>query len=319
MDVGQITATISRLSLQFKDLNEVKGRQIFVKCTFSGSAARIFRTKGTTTATGHLLDDSEASSTQESKPIDIPEADVTTNCQSTPKTGEEDTITVDVDLNIYSAKYNVSTENMSKLGATEMSIEVCLRGSSGDGSPVTTLGKATAQIEDVLRGHNEWSETFVLGAYDHRRTPEPEGCDYEIKHTGGQTSIDKDFISETTSVNHSPLDGECGVENSKHYKTISKDSSSGPLRYGGSTSTIHMTLSTDDDTADYVVGGGFMWVEEAMIAGVPHAWKLEPPPETTPSSWDTMIADMLAGKDFSPSTHVPTTVRRVIVRPSARG
>ena len=59
---------------------------------------------------------------------------------------------------------------------------------------------------------------------------------------------------------------------------------------------MRVTLGTDDDTADYTMGGGSLWTDGAEVSGVPEAWKVRPPPETDRSSWNDAIAQLLAGR-----------------------
>lgn len=79
-----------------------------------------------------------------------------------------------------------------------------------------------------------------------------------------------------------------------------KDDSTGPLRLGGSTSTVCVSLATDDDTADYTVGAGSLWVDGATIVGVPESWKIQPPAGTSTeyAAWNDAIAHILAGANF---------------------
>lgn len=74
-----------------------------------------------------------------------------------------------------------------------------------------------------------------------------------------------------------------------------EDNSPGLLQHGGFTSTISVTLATDDDTADYAVGGGSIWVDTATVVGVPEGWKIQPPAGTEHAAWNNTIAQILAG------------------------
>lgn len=74
-----------------------------------------------------------------------------------------------------------------------------------------------------------------------------------------------------------------------------KDNSPGALQHGGSTSTVFVTLATDDDTADYTVGGGSIWVDTATVVGAPEGWKIQPPAGTEHAAWNDTIAQILAG------------------------
>lgn len=79
-----------------------------------------------------------------------------------------------------------------------------------------------------------------------------------------------------------------------------KDDSPGPLRHGGSTSTVCVSLATDDDTANYTVGAGSLWVDGATVVGVPEIWKIQPPAGTSTeyAAWNDAIAHILAGANL---------------------
>lgn len=88
-----------------------------------------------------------------------------------------------------------------------------------------------------------------------------------------------------------------------------EDTSAGLLRYGGSTSGLRVSLTTDDDTADYTVGGGLLWVAEAEVVGIPEEWKVQPPPDLEHVARNDAIAQLLAGES-GPSIYVPCLTRK---------
>lgn len=205
---GQITASIGRLCLRFKDPTEANRAQAFVKCTFVGLGASLFSLRPTPeagefapaapllqAAGAPVLEKAKALSSWsiESKPVDIifpivEEGAITNDSRTGDKARDEQTSVkgggaaavkagvaagvtiVDMGLRFQSKKFTLNEENLSKLGATQIKMEVCMRGDGGaDNSAavagVTVIGNATARVVNVLQGRNEWSHTLALGEF----------------------------------------------------------------------------------------------------------------------------------------------------------
>lgn len=202
-ELGRITVSVGNVRLLFKNPAEAAGAQVFVKCTFNSSSSDtsiLFPTKNP--AAGGLPapagSDRSVVPTPlpiESKPVDIvflPTGSADAIDQSQSKAGADDgrsthdtdvekavdvantptaggVVILDLGFSFQSAKFALADTNMSKLGAIEVRMEVCMRG-GGEGESaseqgVTVLGSATARICDVLQGKNTWNNNLALGAY----------------------------------------------------------------------------------------------------------------------------------------------------------
>lgn len=328
--VGKITATISWVSLRFKDPREAAGKQVFVKCTFSGVGASFFAcTAASPAATGGgsgnpvSPDDATSVPVVESDPVNVvfeqtggtnvvaDNGEPPDRVERNDATGANDDVLVDLGFSVQSTKFNVSEETISKLGATEMAIELCMRDMENmAAAAVTVLGRATVLVADVLQGETEWSDKLELGTYTHPKvvisgttTPNDGPLDSNSQDKHGEVRNDDESATHSVAASEARISGDKDTpDGEQHHQQQTqqgsieaKDASSGPLRYAGSTSTIRVTLATDDYTADYTVGGGSLWVEGAEITGIPEAWQLQVAAGTEHSAWNDTIAQMLAG------------------------
>lgn len=285
---GQVTMAVSHACLRFKNPAEAKG-EIFVKCTFVGQGASIFIPSTPGDSAGEpLLADTIASPLPPSigsTPVEIvaipplqgeirngsPSEDVVSSIEDGTMNAAKwsGSTIVDVGFRFDSAKFVLTEHTLSLLENTEMIIDLYLRG-DGEDDAQTTIGTALVRVGDALRGKNEWAHELIVGTY----TPP----DADAKASDDLTmKMGEEEGAEKT---------EQGIE----------DFSLGPLEFGGSTSTIRVTMMTDDDTADFTVGAGSLWADGAEVFGVPEAWKVQPPPETKHASWNFAIAQLLAGK-----------------------
>lgn len=308
---GQITAAVGRACLRFKSLSEVEGQKMFVKCSFPGRGTSILLS-GTgdsderTAASAAVVAPSDTTLVPpltQSAPVDIvivsshpekesevPGGDVEHAGTEAPQNDadakemeeKKGSVTlVELGFSLDSAKFALTEENLSLLENTEMQIELCSHGVDG---AETVIGTATARIANVLRGQNEWRNNLPLGIYSHI-----EQTASDTKNNEGETA---DAVNESNVEGGAEGQDE-GVIQDKQATPV--DTSLGPLEFGGSTSTVCVTLLTDDGTSDYTVGGGSLWTDGAEISGVPEGWKVQPPPETERSGWNDAIAQILAG------------------------
>lgn len=199
---GQISASVGKVCLLFKDPAIVAGGQVLVKCTFdssSGDASILFPNSNPAAHSEPVLAGSDNNVVTTPLPIESEPVDITlpltqrtdTTDQPKDKAGNDgdgattgdtdaeqmaaaktptaDAVVVDLGFSFQSVKFALTEDNMSKLGTTEMKIEVCMKGGgegeSAGGGGVTVIGSATVRIGDVLQGKNTWNSNLALGKY----------------------------------------------------------------------------------------------------------------------------------------------------------
>lgn len=314
--LGQITAAVGRVCLRFKQEPEAPPPQgyVFVKCSFVGRGGPLFVpiTPGTDGEAPAAVDN-PAGSPLSSPPLVQSEAvDIASAATTSPTeeggaavvggddgdTNEVDAttvadavvadtasvVTVDMGFSLDTIKFDLAEPVLSMLDATEIKIELCFRGSIGSADDTeTVVGTAYARVADILSGKSEWTDELSLGTYSATTSEEvaAEGK-HEADGTTTAEAIDNDDDVPATGA-----------------AVAVQDTSLGLLEFGGSTSTMRVTLLTNDDTADYTVGAGSLWAGGAEVTGVPEGWKIVPPPETERSAWNESIAQILAGKTRS--------------------
>lgn len=308
-NLGQITAAVGRVCLRFKNAPEAPPPpqgQIFAKCTFVGRGASFFvptppaadgdapAAAAVDNAAGSLL---LPSPSVQSEPVDFVNGaigssraeeegsaaagvDVVTsdhgddpNKSVAAAAADVDAgvVVVDVGFSLDTVKFGLDEPDLSMLDTTEIKIDMCLCGDTE-----TIIGTASVRVSSILSGKNEWTEELALGTYTAKDTEAAGGADEpDVKPTADAVDNDDDGAATTTA-------------------TV-QDVSPGPLEFGGATSTVRVTLLTNDDTADYTLGAGSLWTDGAEIVGVPEGWKVVPPPETEHSAWNEAIAQTLAG------------------------
>ncbi|CAM9213823.1 unnamed protein product, partial [Choristocarpus tenellus] len=183
-------------------------------------------------------------------------------------------VTVEGGFQWISTKFELNDGELSKVATSATTLEVWIRGVGKDEED-TLLGSCSIQLFSVLQGRNECSSILPLGCYVQPpaiAASEPQETDES--ESGRQVQREEDQAEETEQ---------------------EVDESPGLLQVQGSTSTMQVTLLTDDDTADYTVGGTLVWTESARVTGLPEAWKFSPNPETERSEWQEKIAEKLAG------------------------
>ncbi|CAM9230645.1 unnamed protein product [Discosporangium mesarthrocarpum] len=295
MDTGQITVAVGKAKLFFKSSPTCE-QELFVKFSFDGLAGSIFLP----------ADQEDRSATLRSQAAVIPPV-------SSPQ-GEDETAggwtptasTVDIGFRHTSSNFELSQGELSKLTSSLVTVEVWTL-LPGDDAGETLVGSTSIDLMNVLQGVNEWSGTLPLGRYDppasFSRIGEGQSTDEGRSKEGsieGQRDAEAGRPStgdgngrgggnELTDVAESH--DSIGIGNSA---SVATDESPGLLQFGGSTSTIHVTLQTDDDTADYTVGGGLLWTDGARVTCLPEEWKMTPSPETDHAVWHQSIADKLA-------------------------
>lgn len=325
---GQITAAVGRACLRFKNLSELEGQKLFVKCSFPGRGTSIFvpsiddpgEPAAASIAAVVPLDSTLVPPrTVQSAPVGIvvvssqpekesggPDIGIENAGVETPQNDadakdcerEKSLTSIDLGFTLDSTKFDLTEANLSQIENTEMHIELCLHGVDGT---ETVLGAATARVANVLRGKNKWCDNLSLGTYSH------------LVQTAADTKTSEE---ETDAANSSSV----GADAEGHDEVVITekqaalvDASLGLLEFGGSTSTVCVTLLTDDGTSDYTVGGGSLWTDGAEIAGVPEGWKIQPPPETEYSGWNDAIAQILAGI-LNVMSHVAAALSGYLVR-----
>lgn len=306
-NLGQITAAVGRVCLRFKNAPETPPPpqgQIFAKCTFVGGGASFFvptppaadgdaPAAAVDNAAESLLPPSPS---VQSEPVALAKAAVTSS------RGEEESsavgvdvvtsdhdddphksaaVAADVDAGVFvvdigfsldTIKFGLDEPDLSVLNTTEIKIDLCLCGDTE-----TIIGTASVRVSSILSGNNEWTAELALGTYAARETGAAGGTDEPDGKPATEAVDDEHNGAATTTV-------------------IVQDVSPGPLEFGGATSTVRVTLLTNDDTADYTLGAGSLWTDGAEIVGVPEDWKVVPPPETERSAWNDAIAQILAGE-----------------------
>ncbi|CAM9278013.1 unnamed protein product [Scytosiphon promiscuus] len=302
---GQITAAVGRVHLRLKKATEPPQGQLFARCEFIGRGGSFFVPTPPAAAEGRAP--AEAGNapgsppaptlSAQSKLVDIIEGNTTSKEEERNSAPVEidgvagdatvsspipkDVIVVDVGFRLDTTKFDLTEHNLSILNSTEVKIQLCL--CTGDGAAgiaaddaATVIGVASVQVAAILRGQNEWTDELALGTYVPQAQP-----DTEHPEEGGETQDN----------------GELGVASAEvGSPATSPDLSPGPLEFGGSTSTVRVTLLTNDETADYTVGAGSLWADGAEVTGVPEGWKVVPPPETERSAWNETIANILSGQ-----------------------
>lgn len=314
-ELGQIVVAVSDISLRFKNPNDANG-QVFVTCKPIGRGASIFLPSAPADGVegGHASVSNGASTSPSSPlpklssdPVEIVTPESNEAAASDIACADDDdvdggrnsavaesaatqTTVVNVNYTLISTKFEITEQNLSLLEVTEVDIAVSLRAiGSGDGADVV-VGNVTVRIADILRGHNAWGEALGLGTRNAAVSDAPMvSPDGDSKGNADDTKVDG--IAE-----------EDGLVS----KTV-EDTSPGPLEFGGSTSTLRVALTTDDDTADYTVGAGSLWTDGADITGVPEGWTVQPPPGTERSGWNDAIAHTLAGETCSLNANVFTS------------
>lgn len=291
---GQITVAVSLVCLRFKNLSDYVGHRVFIRCTFLGHGASIFLPSPpiSSTTKPRKHDDIPAPLHMvESEPVEITnfsgvEGDGSPEVDGSPPRDTEEgadtqseapaldaSTTIKTDFSLDSTKFGLTEASFSELETTEAQLEVILLTENGT---KTVIGANSVPIANILRGENIWTDELALGTYD---VPAVNNAD-----PAESASIDP----ETDAGG----DGLTATEKSP----IVEDTSAGPLEFAGSTSTMRVTFMSDDDTADFTVGAGSLWMDGAKITGVPESWKIEPPPGTAPSSWNSTIVEILAGE-----------------------
>ncbi|CAM9510510.1 unnamed protein product, partial [Ectocarpus sp. 12 AP-2014] len=289
--LGQISAAVGRICLRFKtgpDAPSLQG-QVFARCTFVGRGEPFFvPTPPAADGQAPPVVDKATGSPEtlppsvQSEPVDIAEAvnsqieqdvDIVSN-DNVPTTN---VVVADLGFSLDTAKFDLVEDALSKLDATVIKIELCLRhggtgGSGSTGAEVETavIGTASVRVAAILSGENEWTNELALGTYTASPPPDAENL--------------KEVVAEDSK--EPGLTDDAAIH----------DASSGLLEFGGSTSTIRVTLLANDDTADYTVGAGSLWMDGAEVTGVPEGWKMVPPPETERPAWNDAIAKALLGQ-----------------------
>ncbi|CAM9893670.1 unnamed protein product, partial [Ectocarpus fasciculatus] len=285
--LGQITAAFGRISLRFKNGPEepLPQGQVFAKCAFVGRGESFFvPTPPAADGQAPPVVEKGAGSPQtlplsvQSEPVDITEAVTSQTEQDEDNVGNDNVptaniVVVDLGFNLDTAKFDLVEDVLSMLDATVINIELCLRhGGSGVGAEVETavIGTASVRVAAILSGENEWTNELALGAYTASPLPDAENSEEIVAEESKEPGL-----TDNAAIH---------------------DTSSGLLEFGGSTSTIRVTLLANDDTADYTVGAGSLWTNGAEVTGVPEGWKVVPPPETERSAWNDAIAQSLSGQ-----------------------
>lgn len=291
---GQITVGVSLVCLRFKNHSDYVGHHVFIRCTFLGHGASIFlpsspvigatkpRKPDDIPAPLHMV---------ESEPVEITnfsgmEGDGSPEVDGSPPQDTNEgaethseapaldaSTTIEIDFSLDSTKFDLTEASFSELETTEAQLEVILLSENGT---KTVIGANSVPIANILRGENVWTDELALGTYD-------------VPVVNAAKPAESALIDPETEEGGDDL-------TEKEKSRIIEDTSAGPLEFAGSTSTVRVTLMSDDDTADCTVGAGSLWMDGAKITGVPESWKIEPPPETAPSSWNSTIAEILAGE-----------------------
>lgn len=295
---GQVTAAVGCVRLRFKKATEPPHGRLFVKCDFVGRGGSFFVPTPPAAIEGKAP--AEVGNTPgcpatlplsvQSKLVDITEASATSQDEGKNSAQVDfdnvagdatglsplptDVVVVDVDFTLETTKFDLTEQNLSILSTTEIKLQLCL--CIGGDDAETVVGTASVPVADVLGGRNEWTDELALGTYVAPPQPDAETSKKE------ESAQRKDELDEEST--------EIGTG-----ATV-QDMSVGPLEFGGSTSTMRMTLLTNDETADYTVGAGSLWADGAEVTGVPEGWKVVPPPETERSAWNETIASILSGE-----------------------
>eukprot|EP00903_Cladosiphon_okamuranus_P015485 g14296.t1 len=306
--LGQVTAAVGSVCLRFKREPDAPLPQghVFVKCTFVGRGGPLFvpATPGADSEVPAAVDNAAGSPllplpSVKSDAIDITEVIAAAAVGDDAANEEEATVaaavadavvadtahvvTVDMGFSLDTIKFDLAEHALSMLGATEMKIELCFRSAGSADDTETVMGMASVRVAAILSGNNEWTDELTLGTY---AVVAPEEAT-----TGSKSQVDGKPTAEAVDDDVPPTEAVAAGQ----------DVSLGPLEFGGSTSTIRVTLLTNDDTADYTVGAGSLWVDGAEVTGLPEEWKIVPPPETERSAWNESIAQILADEE---SVHV---------------
>lgn len=313
--LGQVTAAVGHVCLRFKQEPGAPPPQghVFVKCSFVGRGGPLFvpTTPGADNEAPAAVDDATGASllpppSAQSEAVDIAKATATSPTEDggAAALGDDDhdasaeddaavadaaiadaanVVVVDMGFSLDTTKFDLAEPALSMLDATEIKIELCFRsadGGSGDDAE-TVIGTANVRVAAILSGKNEWTDELTLGAYPEMTSEvaPAEGMDEADGITSAEAVGNDDDVPATATAS-----------------AAVQDVSVGPLEFGGSTSTMKVTLLTNDETADYTVGAGSLWADGAEVTGVPEEWKVVPPPETQRSAWNESIAQVLAGE-----------------------
>ncbi|CAN0225260.1 unnamed protein product [Ectocarpus sp. 6 AP-2014] len=289
--LGQITAAVGGICLRFKNGPDapLPQGQVFARCTFVGRGETFFvPTPPAADSQAPPLVDKAIGSPQtlpssvQSEPVDITEAVNSQIEQDEDNVGNDNVPTTnvvvdDLGFSLDTAKFDLVEDTLSKLDATVIKIELCLRhGSTGGGGSTgaevetEVIGTASVRVAAILSGENEWTNELALGTYTASPPPDAENLKEVVAEESKEPGLTEDAAIH--------------------------DASSGLLEFGGSTSTIRVTLLANDDTADYTVGAGSLWMDGAEVTGVPEGWKVVPPPETERPAWNDAIAQALSGQ-----------------------
>ncbi|CAB1111613.1 unnamed protein product [Ectocarpus sp. CCAP 1310/34] len=289
--LGQISAAVGRVCLRFKSGPNAPSPQgqVFARCTFVGRGEPFF-VPTPLAADGQappVVDKATGSpqtllSSVHSEPVDITEAVNSQIEQDGDIVGNDNVpttkvVVADLGFSLDTAKFELVEDALSKLDATVIKIELCLRhggtcggGSTGAEEETAVIGTASVRVTAILRGENEWTNELALGTYTASPPPDAE----KLKEVVAEESKEPGLIDDAAI----------------------HDASSGLLEFGGSTSTIRVTLLANDDTADYTVGAGSLWIDGAEVTGVPESWKMLPPRDTEHPTWNDAIAKALSGQ-----------------------
>lgn len=318
-DPGQITAAVGRVCLRFKNKVKARNGQVFVKCVFAGEGSSLFvarpaprgsgqRTPGADstavlppliaqsepvviTALSQALEEEGAAAAVVSRAVDdgdpagdTPATTPTVGTATVVSAADAAATVMDIGFSLDSTKFVLTEQNLSLLENTAIKMELCMRSGSGGSEDIAdaavVVGTVGVKIASVLRGENQWTADLALGAY----TPTPSQADPTLAPV--DEALQEAGTGELACTAESVVEKE-GID--------AEDTSPGPLEYGGSTSTMRVTLATNDDTADYTLGAGSLWTDGAEVDGLPEGWKVRPPPETERSSWNNAITQILAG------------------------
>lgn len=304
---GQITAAIESVCLRFKKTTEPLQGQLYVKCEFVGRGGSFFVPTPEAVAEGRApaeLGSVSGSSpapplSVRSQPVDIIKAIVASEEEGENSAPDDvdnvaddavgssplptDVVAVDVDFSLDTIKFDLTEHNLSILSTTEIKLQLyhCSGGGAAGDDAETVIGTASVRVAAVLNGKNEWTDELALGTYV--APAQPDVVTSEEAEAGKAEGKDEPNGASAAI---------CLAD------TI-EDASAGPLEFGGSTSTVRVTLLTNDETADYTVGAGSLWTDGAEVTGVPDGWKVVPPPETERSAWNEVIATILSGESVA--------------------
>eukprot|EP00752_Nemacystus_decipiens_P018595 g16673.t1 len=305
--LGKITVAVGSVCLRFKQEAEAPPPQghVFVKCSFVGRGGPLFvpATPGDGEAPAAVDIGAGSQSlppppSVKSEAVDIFRAVATSPAKDGGETAigdasEQDAavadgavadaaqvVVVDVSFSLDTIKFDLAEPALSMLDATEIKIELCFQSVGAGEDAETVIGTASVRVASILRGNNEWTDDLTLGTY-------AAGISEDTAAEGKGEADDTPTAEAVDNSDDLPATDAA---------VAAQDVSPGPLEFGGSTSTVRVTLLTNDDTADYTVGAGSLWADGAEVTGLPEGWKIVPPPETERSAWNDSIAQILAAQ-----------------------